>query len=148
MSVNCDYCGQPAERVTGAVMYPHRPDLASRVFFRCTPCDAYVGTHEGTDPPQPLGRLANAELRGAKIRAHAAFDPLWRQAIAQTGLARAVVRREAYKWLAARLGLPARETHIGMLDVPACHRVVEVCHGVRVICAGRRFEFTQQGEGQ
>lgn len=74
--MECPYCRQPAKLVTGAAMYPHRPDLIHKWFYRCFPCDAHVGCHPGTR--NPLGRLANFELRTAKIAAHAAFDPIWR----------------------------------------------------------------------
>jgi len=62
MTIICNYCGNNAEMVSGDAIYPHRPDLYHRKFYRCQPCGAYVGCHEGTD--KPLGRLANAELQG------------------------------------------------------------------------------------
>lgn len=74
--VFCD-CGAPAEYVTGAVMYPHRRDLHHKSFYRSVPCDARVGCHPGTKAP--LGRLATRRVRVARQRAHAAFDPLWKQ---------------------------------------------------------------------
>ena len=74
--VHCDYCGKPALFVGGLIIYPHRLDLRSKVFYYCEPCQAWVGCHPNT--AVPLGRLANAELRSAKMAAHAAFDPLWR----------------------------------------------------------------------
>lgn len=40
MSVICDYCDKPAELVTGAEVYPHRPDLHHKKFWLCKPCDA------------------------------------------------------------------------------------------------------------
>lgn len=129
--MNCDYCSQPAELVTGAVIYPHRPDLGSLNFWRCAPCDAYVGCHEAGSYRmlgshkirhagfEPLGRLANAELRAAKQAAHKAFDPIWR--------CQYMKRKEAYAWLAEKLGIAVEDTHIGMFDVAMCRRVVEVC---------------------
>lgn len=115
--VSCDYCGQPAERVTGAEIYPRRPDLAGKTLWRCEPCGAYVGCHPGTD--KPLGRLADAELRRAKMAAHAAFDPLWRSGDMRRG--------QAYRWLAERLGIDSSECHIGMMDAATCRRVAAVC---------------------
>ena len=72
---------------------------------------------------KPLGRLANAELREWKKKAHAAFDPLW-----QGGKMR---RNQAYAWLAQRLGLPTHLTHIGMFDVITCQQVVRICTNER-----------------
>jgi hypothetical protein len=115
--VTCDYCGDPAVLVTGREVYPHRPDLAHRQFWRCEPCAAYVSCHDGTT--HPMGRLANAELRAAKIAAHAAFDPLWR--------ARGWKRNAAYRWLAEQMGMPRADCHIGMFDVERCQQVAAVC---------------------
>lgn len=117
MSLACGYCQLPAQKVTGAVIYPHRPDLKHKVIYACFPCDAYVGCHPGTD--RPLGLLANAELRAARQAAHAAFDPIWRGT--------AVSRTKAYAWLAQALQLETRRCHIGMFDIALCQRVVELC---------------------
>lgn len=117
MRVQCDYCGAAAQLEAGRHVYPHRPDLADKRFWVCRPCDARVGCHPGGD--KPLGRLANAELRAAKGRAHKAFDPLWK--------ARGWSRGKAYGWLAKRLRIPREECHIGMFDVERCERTVEVC---------------------
>ena len=117
--VYCPYCRAEAPLVDGTVVYPHRPDLASLRFYRCTPCDAHVGCHKGTTTP--LGRLANAELRKAKQRAHAAFDPLWK------GGKRKLSRSAAYSWLAKAMQMMPADCHIGMMDVGQCQRVVEVC---------------------
>lgn len=122
--VVCPYCGAPAEMVKGSVIYPTRPDLHAQNFWNCTPCRAYVGCHKpnprmGFDGTQPLGRLANAELRRAKNAAHAAFDPIWQQGTMK--------RLDAYSWLAARLNIPVAACHIGEFDVALCQKVVEVC---------------------
>lgn len=117
LTVHCPYCRRNAQLVSGTTIYPHRPDLAEKRFWRCGSCDAYVGCHEGTT--KPLGRLANAELRAWKQRAHAAFDPIW-----QDGNMR---RERAYGWLARQLGISRPTCHIGMFDVEMCQKVVEVC---------------------
>lgn len=79
---------------------------------------AYVGCHKGTN--KPLGRLANAELRHWKQKAHSAFDPLW-----QHGRFKGR-RKAAYAWLAKEMHLPEAETHIGMFDVSQCKRVIQI----------------------
>lgn len=113
--VRCPYCRQDAVLVTGEVMYPHRPDLHQKKFWRCEPCAAWVGCHDGTT--NPLGRLADAELRAAKSAAHAAFDPLW----TRPGGMR---RKDAYKWLADQLQMPPSRCHIGWFDLEKCRAVV------------------------
>jgi Protein of unknown function (DUF3268). len=117
ITVTCPYCNRQARLVNGSQLYPHRPDLHSKQFYACLSCDAYVGCHP--DTTRPLGRLANAELRAAKIAAHAAFDPLWRSG--------PMKRSHAYDWLATALGIPRHKCHIGGFNVEECKRVVEVC---------------------
>ena len=114
----CPYCGARSALVKGQVIYPRRPDLFSKFFYQCAPCDAYVGCHPTGTGKIPLGRLANAELRRAKSDAHAAFDQLWRNGN--------MSRHQAYKFLARELGLAASETHIGMFDLNQCKRVVKI----------------------
>lgn len=127
--MKCPYCGQSALFVSGSLVYPHRPDLAGKRFWACPPCDAYVGCHEGTD--KPLGRLADADLRKAKMDAHAAFDPFWRGRMS---------RGRAYKWLATALGIDRRDCHIGMFDDFQCREVVRVVRRAEAESVG-----TQQG---
>lgn len=114
----CPYCNNEAWLVSGNIVYPHRPDLFDKRFWLCTPCDAYVGCHDGTE--KPLGRLANQELRQAKIAAHAVLDPLWKSG--------SMTRNAAYQWLADQLGIPRSECHVGMFDVDRCRLVVALCN--------------------
>lgn len=113
--VVCPYCDQPAKQVTGEKVYPHRRDLWSKRFYLCEPCQAWVGCYGSG---KPLGRLANAELRRAKMSAHNAFDGLWKY--------RGMSRSEAYRWLAEKLGIEQEQCHIGMFDVDQCRRVAAV----------------------
>ncbi|QOR55244.1 MAG: hypothetical protein SHS37scaffold220_13 [Phage 67_12] len=131
--LSCPYCARPAVLVTGATIYPHRVDLYAKKFWRCAPCGAWVGCHPAAGPKGQggigdgtvaLGRLANAELRTAKARAHAAFDPLWKS--------RAMKRRDAYAWLAGQLGISRDNCHIGMMDLDACRAVVAAIQARRL----------------
>lgn len=114
--MKCPYCGNDAELTTGYKVYPHRLDLADLKVWACFPCDAWVGTHKNSPTHAPLGRLANAELRKAKMAAHAAFDPWWKSG--------RMTRREAYKKLADLMGMDPKDAHIGMFDVEQCKTVV------------------------
>lgn len=120
--VMCHYCGNPAALAKGADIYPHRPDLEALRFWRCEPCGAYVGCHKAGngygDGTQPLGRLANADLRTAKQAAHAAIDPYWR--------AGRLRRREVYSRLAALMNLGQGEAHIGEFDEAQCAEAVQL----------------------
>lgn len=119
----CPYCGSTSELVTGAWLYPHRKDLHHKKFYECIPCDARVGCHPNSTTP--LGRLADAELRTAKSAAHAAFDPLWRTK------SNFKTRSKAYAWLSWKMGIPPKETHIGMFDLNQCAEVIRICHGLK-----------------
>lgn len=112
--VFCPYCGRQAEYVNSKVVYGRSYGM----IYLCRNCLAYVGVHKGTD--KPLGRLANAELRYWKQRAHAVFDPLW-----QRGRFRGR-RNDAYNWLSQKMGLPIEQTHIGMFDVAECQRAIQI----------------------
>lgn len=115
--VSCPYCGEHAQLVSGKEIYPHRPDLHALPIYACLPCEAYVGCHPGT--MKPLGRLANAELRKAKMAAHTAFDPIWKSG--------QMKRKQAYRWLAELLGIEVNDCHIGEFDVEMCRKVVSLC---------------------
>lgn len=124
----CDYCLRPAVLIrAGEPHYPYRRDYGP--VWACPPCDAWCGCHEGTE--NALGRLANAELRQAKIDAHAAFDPLWKAKMDRDRCSKSQARKAGYRWLADQLGISWRKCHIGEMDVLQCRRVVEICNACR-----------------
>jgi hypothetical protein len=130
MNIRCPYCGKTPCLVTGDTIYPHRPDLVEKNFWFCRPCDAYVGCHEanprfGFTGIEPLGRLADKELRMAKSDAHTVFDPLWK------GERKIFNRTQAYAWLAVAMGKEPEQTHIGMFDVAECKAVVTAVKNLR-----------------
>ena len=120
-SIMCDYCNKPAELVYGDRIYPHRQDLHLKCFWLCESCQAYVGCHKLTE--EPLGRLANEELRKLKQETHSAFDPMWKS--------KAMTRNEAYAWLAGKLGIPIPNCHIGMFDSELCRKAIQICREFR-----------------
>lgn len=113
----CPYCLDEAKLVDAAAIYGHA--RYGGMYWHCAPCKAWVGTHRGSPKHAPLGRLANAQLRDAKMAAHSAFDHLWQHG----GMRRA----DAYAWLAEQMGIPRGRCHIGWMDVDDCGRVVELC---------------------
>jgi hypothetical protein len=124
----CSYCESLAELVSGDIIYPHRADLAKLKFWLCAPCGAYVGCHKAGSyrfeegkkifhiGTEAMGRLANADLRRAKVAAHAAFDPFWKN--------QGWNRKAAYVWLSKKIGTPIDRTHIGEFDMQMCASVV------------------------
>lgn len=118
----CPYCCKLAYLVSGQAIYPHRQDLWAKRFWKCDPCQAWVGCHEGTD--RPFGRLADKHLRAAKSRAHIAFDEQW---LAGTKSGRRRRREYAYRLLATQLGIDREDCHIGLFDIQTCAEVVKLC---------------------
>jgi len=111
----CPYCGREAQMVKSSEIYTSNVDYGW--MWLCRACDAYVGCHKGST--DPLGTLANASLRLARRRAHAALDPLW-----QLG---DLSRDHVYLWLADEMGLRSWECHIGHMTEAQCERVVNLC---------------------
>jgi hypothetical protein len=109
----CPYCGNRSIRITGADLYPHRPDLSGKKFYQCAPCDAYVGCHDNSG--KPFGTLADKKTREARNRAHAAFDRIWKGGF--------MTRNAAYSWLAKSLAIKGSRCHISMMDADECERV-------------------------
>ena len=122
MSVTCPYCERLAEFIDDSSEFYYGRDFGP--LYVCRKCDARVGCHDGSR--QPLGRLANEELREAKMLVHAVFDPYWKGNGAKRSH-RGRRRRDAYKRLADTMGMPVQECHIGMFDVAQCERAIAAC---------------------
>ena len=79
----------------------------------------------------PLGTLATPEMRDARKRAKAAFNPLW-----QGGR---MSRSDAYAWLAGQMGIAdVNECHIGWFDVGQCERVIAVMKSPQLLTSNNR----------
>lgn len=111
----CPYCEKPSVFFKGSDRFYRGRDYGP--VYACVPCDALVGCHPGTT--KPLGVPANKALRQLRMKAHAAFDPLWRGKSAMK-------RSDAYRWLAMNMGLLNERCHIGEFDEAQCLRVVEL----------------------
>lgn len=123
----CPYCGSIARLGDSATVYRGRSYGPAWICPNYPACDSYVGCHPKTTIP--LGRLANKELRQAKMAAHAAFDRLW-GGRGNKGKPRRhgqMKRSDAYRWLSQAMGMQESSCHIGELDVDQCRRVVELC---------------------
>lgn len=119
----CPYCGNSTDWVSDSEVY--RVGFGGMVYL-CRPCDAYVGCHKPR-PHESMGRLANKELRSAKIEAHASFDALWRRKIGKEGISKSKARNMAYKWLSEAIGISLENCHIGFMDIDECKKVIEAC---------------------
>lgn len=76
-------------------------------------CDGSYGAHPDGSP---LGIPANAATKTARIRAHDAFDRLWKSG--------RMTRNQAYVWLRRRMNLTFAEGHIGRFDAEQCERLI------------------------
>ena len=112
---NCPYCGSNVSLVSSSIVYRGKDFGLIYLCDNYPNCDAYVGVHKGTN--QPLGRLANAELREWKKKAHAAFNPLY-----ESGQ---MSRKQAYKLMQSLMNMDDKEAHIGNFDVEQCKTLIE-----------------------
>lgn len=87
-------------------------------FYGCLEYPNCKATHGAHADGRPLGIPADKPTKRARMRAHDAFDSLWKG----TGLR----RQEAYRWLRGALNLSAEECHIGRFDIETCDRVVRL----------------------
>ena len=126
----CPYCGKESELIDSAEVYGQSYGW----MYICRDCNAYVGCYSGTTTA--LGRLADAELRKAKMRAHHYLDQLWSSGRYN--------RYSTYTWLSRQLGIPRELTHVGMSDIEQCNRIAEISRE-RLIKDG--IEFVEWGEG-
>ncbi|MBN6206237.1 hypothetical protein JYK21_07220 [Ralstonia pickettii] len=110
-NVICPYCKKEAEFVTSNQFYGK--DYGTNLYV-CHPCDARVGTHG--KGKQPLGTMANKQLRALRMACHEAFDPMWKRG----------KRREAYSWLQEVMGLSKKDAHIGKFDEKQCFKLLRI----------------------
>ena len=76
----CQYCGSTAVLRPASDIYADGdPNRHLCVCSRYPECDAYVSVDERT--LEPLGTLANGDLRHKRIEAHRLFDEIWRRRI-------------------------------------------------------------------
>lgn len=117
IKVFCDLCGKKAR-------LRRKRD---KMIWYCAPCDASVGVNSNSPLNKPLGSLADKELRYWRIMAHQAFDPLW-QIKKHRRHIKVNNRNEAYRWVSGYLLLKQHESHIAMLSLEQCKKMVKVCN--------------------
>ena len=123
--VECGYCGKAASVASGKILYGANHKLASKYFYYCKPCQAWVGMHEKTK--KPFGTLAKATLRKNRAQAHQCFDPIWMKLATEYKLNKKVARQRGYMWLSNELNINFNECHIAMFDIETCKKVIRLC---------------------
>jgi zinc-finger-containing domain len=115
---SCPYCGRDAVFVPSA-MHIYGRDYGP--IWECSPCEAWVGCHQGT--MVAFGTPANAVLRQLRQKVHRVFDQRWKPG----GIDGRKARRDAaYKWMGEMLNLSPDRWHIGMLNEDECRRLLAV----------------------
>lgn len=109
--MNCPYCGREAVWCENKAIYG-RNYGKSYMCYLCKKCDAYVGCHNNTK--EPLGTMANRELRGLRVKCHDLIDPLWKSGDLK--------RKEVYRVLEKQWGQPI---HIAQADEKLCREIIE-----------------------
>lgn len=89
-----------------------------RLFYGCGRWPECNATHGAHPDGEPLGIPANQETKNARIRAHAAFDGLWKGT-------RLMRRAQAYSWMQEAMEMTPDEAHIGRFTKEECERLVE-----------------------
>lgn len=115
--VLCGECGSPMV-IRYTRKYPN-PDGSPRAFYGCKrypDCDGIHGAHQ--KDLRPLGIPANKETKKARMRAHEAFDRIWKTKV--------LGRKDAYAWMCKTMGLSKEEAHIGRFDTEKCDRLVSL----------------------
>ena len=103
--------------VTGADVYPHRPDLAELPFWRCGTCGNFVGCHhKSPNPTQPLGCIPTPELKKLRQAIHQHLDPKWQSGMRSRGA--------LYRELSDRLGWKFHTASIR--TVQEAHKVLDI----------------------
>ena len=110
--VVCPVDGKPAPWVENKEKYGRNYGKSYMCYY-CKEHDTYVGCHNNTR--QPLGTMAGADLRKARMAVHAKIDPLWRSG--------AVSRKAVYRFISAKLGY---QYHTGESDIETCNKILEM----------------------
>ena len=117
-SIKCPYCSCSAVLRDASFVYGGK--AIERYVYVCSrypACNSYVGVHENTLLPK--GTLANGDLRNKRIRAHKAFDSIWKIGIMN--------KAEAYRWMQYRFGLTSQQAHIGFFSEYMCEQLIQEC---------------------
>lgn len=90
----------------------------NRLFYGCSRFPACKGTHGAHPGGAPLGTPADAATKQARMRAHAAFDLLWKPIGAR------LTQDEAYLWMQSKMGMKSSEAHIGKFNAEQCESLI------------------------
>ncbi len=91
----------------------------SRLKYVCLQCRASLIANKYG---QPLGSPTTKDVRRLRMRAHIAFDQLWKSGD--------VTRSSAQRWIANELGIPFRRCHFGYMNRQQLEVVIDLSNAV------------------
>lgn len=122
--MRCPYCGAKVRLTTAAEVYAGKDVIygPDEKMYVCSNygkgCNAYVGTHKGTDIP--FGMLADENLRRKRILAHRAMNR-----VIDAGI---LGKSSVYKYLADRFGM--NQFHIGQSGDYYCDQTISIMNEI------------------
>lgn len=95
------------------------------LFYGCENYPKCSGKHSAHQASgAPMGVPAPKAVREARIRAHEAFDRLWKVVSPWQKVPPPMNRKAAYRWLQTALKLTKNEAHIGRFTVEQCENLI------------------------
>jgi ssDNA-binding Zn-finger/Zn-ribbon topoisomerase 1 len=112
--LDCHLCGAPMVlRQTKKFKWRNGQN---RIFYSCSEyprCDGIRASHPSGEP---FGRPADPETRSYRIKAHEAFDPLWKDG--------RLTRKQAYRVLQHIMSMNREEAHISLFTKSDCEALL------------------------
>ena len=118
--VYCCPCQKDVQaiQIIGRKAYPHRADLAAKLFWQCPRCLRFVGSHRSG---KPLGVIPTKQVREARRHIHSLLDPLWKD---NRRGGQQWTRNNLYKVIGKHLGYEYHTAEIRTIE--EAHKVWEV----------------------
>lgn len=118
--LDCPYCGAPAVCRPASMIHGKNTWHKGTHLYVCSrwpECDSYVTAHKAN--LQPMGSLANKNLRNKRIQAHQALEEFRQNRRMETwGI---------YIWIQTKLQLSPDQAHIGMFTEEMCDLLITIC---------------------
>lgn len=112
---NCPDCGSPMKlRETKKFQWRNGHN---RMFYGCSRFPDCRGIRPSHPDGTPYGKPADKETKGWRIKAHAAFDKLWKEW--------GYKRPEAYILLQTMMGMSAKDAHISLFTSEDCQKLIK-----------------------
>lgn len=87
-------------------------------FYGCERFPVCNGTLPAEVDGAPRGKPRTKELQGWRVKAHAAFDVIWK--------IRGFRRHTAYAWLRRVMVMPPNQAHIGKFNIDQCQKIIRL----------------------